>query len=174
MKSLLLLVIVCVGSVTAGCTPSVTVNYDYDTEYDFSPLKVYAWLPIKSTGNISELRIRRMVDAINNQLQSQGYTLSTDNPDFLVAVHGTTKEQINVTDWGYGYGPRWGGGYRDIDVSQYTEGTIFVDVVDAGTRHMVWRGTAQTEVDQSASPEEQKRRFADVAARLFANFPPKS
>lgn len=176
MKSMLCLAVVCFAAIIAGCAPSVTVNYDYDTEYNFAPLKVYAWIPIKATGSVSELRIRRFVDALNNQLQAKGYTLSTDNPDFLVAVHGSTKEQINVTDSGYGYGPRygrgWGTGYSDIDVYQYTEGTVFVDIVDAESRHMVWRGTAQTEVDDSASPEKQEQRFAEIAARLFSNFPP--
>jgi hypothetical protein len=175
---MLFLAVFCFVAVATGCTPSVTVNHDYDTEYDFAPLKVYAWLPIKSTGNVSELRIRRFVNAVNSQLQAQGYTLSTDNPDFLVAVHGATKEQINVTNWGYGYGPRWGrgwgAGYGDIDVSQWTEGTIFVDIVDAGSRNMVWRGSAQTEVDDSASPEKQEQRYADIVARLFAKFPPES
>lgn len=177
MKSMLALTAVCAAVFIAGCAPSVTVNYDYDTEYDFAPLKIYAWLPIKSTGQVSELRIRRFVNAVNNQLQSQGYTLNAENPDFLLAIHGATKEQINVTDWGYGYGPRWGagwgGGYRDVDVSQWTEGTIFIDIVDAESRQMVWRGTAQTEVEEGLSPDKQQQKYADICARLFANFPPK-
>jgi hypothetical protein len=155
--------------------PSVSVNYDYDTEYDFSNMKRYAYLPIKATGTVSELKIRRFVDAVNNHLQTQGYTLSTENPDFLVALHSATKDKTSVTDWGYGMGARssWYGGYRDIDVSQYTEGTIFVDVVDPESRNLVWRGTATSAVDDSASPDKQNEQFAKIAARIFANFPPK-
>ena len=158
---------------TASCGgPSVSVNYDYDTEYDFSNMKRYAYLPIKSIGTVSELKIRRFVDAVNNELQSQGYTLSTENPDFLVALHSATKEKTNVTDWGYGYGG-WYGGYRDIDVSQYTEGTIFGEVVDPETRNLVWRSTAKAAVDDSASPDKQNKEFARLAARIFSKFPPK-
>jgi len=160
--------------VTMGCGSSISVSHDWDREYDFEALKVYAWIPITSTGRTSELKIRRMVDAINNQLQSQGYTLSTDNPDFLVALHGTTKEQMDVTNWGYGYGARWGAGWGGgVDVSQWTEGTLIVDIVDAESRHMIWRGTAQAAVDQGASPEKQEERFAKGAAQLFSKFPPK-
>jgi hypothetical protein len=162
--------------VVAACGgPSVSVNYDYDTEYDFSNLKRYAYLPIKSIGTVSELKIRRFVDAVNNELQKQGYTLSTENPDFLVALHSASKEKTDITDWGYGMGPRsrWYGGYRDIDVTQYTEGTVFVDIVDPESRNLVWRGTATTAVDDSMSPDKQKERFASIAARIFANFPPK-
>jgi hypothetical protein len=165
LAGFLLVLVACGG-------PSVSVNFDYDTEYDFTGLKTYAYLPIKSTGTVSELRIRRFVDAVNNQLQQQGYTLTTDNPDFLVALHSSTREKTDITDWGYGYGG-WYGGYRDIDVSQYTEGTIFVDIVDPESRQLVWRGTATSAVDESASPDQQKKRFAEIVARLFANFPPK-
>ena len=94
-----LLAALAVAAVACG-GPSVSVNFDYDTEYDFSDLKKYAYLPIKSIGTVSELKIRRFIDAVNNQLQTQGYTLSTDNPDFLVALHSATKENTNITDWG--------------------------------------------------------------------------
>jgi len=160
--------------VTAACGgPSVSVNFDYDTEYDFSGMQKYAYLPIKSVGTVSELKIRRFIDAVNNQLQTQGYTLSTEDPDFLVALHSASKDKTNITDWGYGMGRRGWGGTRDIDVTQYTEGTIFVDVVDPETRQLVWRGTATSAVDDSASPDKQKKQFAQIAERLFSKFPPK-
>lgn len=151
--------------------PSVSVNFDYDVGYDFSGLERYAYLPIKSIGTVSELRVRRFIDAVNNELQTQGYTLSTDNPDFLIALHSSSRQKTDVSDWGYAYGG-WYGGYRDIDVSQYTEGTIFVDIVDPASRELVWRATATSAVDDSMSPDEQQKRFAQLAARLFANFPP--
>lgn len=153
--------------------PSVSVNFDYDTEYDFSGMKNYAYLPIKSIGTVSELKVRRFVDALNNELQSQGYQLSAEEPDFLIALHSSTAEKVDVTDWGYGYG-RWYGGYRNIDVTQYTEGTVLVDIVDPSTRQLVWRATARSAVDDSMNPDQRNQRFAGIAARLFANFPPEN
>ena len=152
--------------------PSVSVNFDYDQGYDFSNMKNFAYLPIKSIGTVSELRVRRFVDAINNELQTQGYILTTENPDFLVAMHSSTQEKTDVSSYGYSYGPRWGG-YRDVDVSHYTEGTVFVDIVDPDSRNLIWRGTAQSTVDPSAGADEQNKVFAQIATRLFANFPPK-
>jgi hypothetical protein len=173
MHRLLPVLLAALSVVAIACGgPSVSVNFDYDTEYDFSGMKRYAYLPIKSIGTVSELKVRRFIDAVNTELQNQGYTLSTDNPDFLIALHSATKEKTDVTDWGYGYGG-WYGGYRDIDVSQYTEGTIFVDIVDPESRNLVWRGTATSAVDDSASPDKQNQQFAQIAARLFSNFPPK-
>ena len=171
-RVLLAAVVVVVLMATACGGPSVSVNFDYDQSYDFSNMKNYAYLPIKSIGTVSELRVRRFIDAINNELQTQGYVLTTENPDFLIAMHSSTKDKTDVSSWGYGYGG-WYGGYRDIDVSHYTEGTIFVDIVDPESRNLIWRGTAQSVVDPSASADEQNKVFAQIATRLFANFPPK-
>jgi len=174
MTSRVLLAVAALALLMTGACggPSVSINYDYDQSYDFSNMKNYAYLPIKSIGTVSELRVRRFIDAVNNELKNQGYVLTTDNPDFLIALHSATQQKTDINSWGYGYGG-WYGGYRDIDVSHYTEGTIFVDIVDPQTRNLVWRGTAQSEVDPSASADEQNRLFAQIATRLFANFPPK-
>ena len=69
--------------------------------------------------------------------ENRGYALS-DNPDFAVAYYASTKEKLDVTYWDYGYRfyPRWwagrgaGWGPYDSTVTQYTQGTVIVDVID--------------------------------------------
>ncbi|UCE01544.1 MAG: DUF4136 domain-containing protein [Candidatus Latescibacterota bacterium] len=158
---------------SVGCGSSVSINHDYDPSYDFSALTTYAWLPIKAAPQMSELRIRRFVNAVDAQMQAKGIQLSTDNPSFLIAMHGSTQQAISVQDYGYSYGPGWGPRTRDVSVTSYEEGTVFVDLVDGETRQLFWRGIATGAAEPSLSPEQQERKFNDVAARLFANFPPR-
>ena len=67
---------------------------------------------------------------------------------------------------------RYGG--RQIDVYQYTQGTLVIDIVDAKTKTLVWRGSATGTVDgQQRSPEEMQQRVNNVVAQIMANFPPK-
>ena len=47
----------------------------------------------------------------------------------MIAYYVTTKNKLNVQDYGYGP-PRWFGS-RDIRVNQYSEGTLMVDFIDA-------------------------------------------
>ena len=45
-----------------GCA-SVDVKHDYDSDYDYSSLKTYKWYEVKAPSEVSELRVKRMVEA---------------------------------------------------------------------------------------------------------------
>jgi len=47
-----------------------------------------------------------------------------------------------VVSNGFGYGAWWGGGSYTTSVHTYVQGTLIVDLYDAKTKKMVWRGTA--------------------------------
>jgi Domain of unknown function (DUF4136) len=55
-------------------------------------------------------------------------------------------------------------------VQTYTEGTLVVDLYDATTRKMVWRGVAQATV--SDKPEKNALKIDKSLAKMFARYPP--
>jgi hypothetical protein len=165
----------------AACS-SVEVHYDYDVEADFSAFRTYAWIPQPaSTGGGAEaarqrntLLDKRVRAAVDAQMATKGFRLDEANPDVLVVYHTGLADKVEVTDWGYTYaGSYWGWAGRDIDVSTYTEGTLIVDLVEAASKELVWRGSAVGTVDPSASPEQREERLNDAVARMFANYPPR-
>ena len=166
-----------------GCS-SVTVNYDYDTTTNFGEFRTYKWAPDPSdatqvknaadAGQRSGLLSNRIKSAVEYELNAKGMT-KTDGPsDLLVVFHIGTQEKIQVTDWGYGYSNYyWGYGGRQMDVYQYQEGQMIIDLVQDQTHNLIWRGTGRGVVDQSTkSPEEMQARINDVVAQIMANFPP--
>lgn len=170
--SLILMAALLVWSVNCS---SVSVNYDYDPRFDFSQLKTYDWISVKVPEKGSELRMKRAMIALENALAAKGYMLAQNNPDFLIALHGFSETKVNVTTYGYGYGPyygwgRWGVGY--VDVNTYEQGTFFVDFVDSKSKELVWRGIAQGAAEPNLSPKEQEEKFAYVAEKMLKNFPP--
>jgi len=48
---------------------------------------------------VNQLVARRIRDAVTGELEAKGLRLSS-NPDFLIAMHGTTKEKLDIQDWG--------------------------------------------------------------------------
>jgi len=163
----------------AGCS-SVTVNYDYDTNVDWAKFKTYAWMgssgtppgsaePVMDSGLLDQ-RIRSSVEW---EMDARGIKPS-DDPDILVVYHVGTKDKIQVTDWGYHYSDYyWGYGGRQIDVNQYTEGTLVIDIVDAETKSLVWRGVGQGVVDRTQrSPEKIQQDIDKVVNKIMASFPP--
>jgi Domain of unknown function (DUF4136) len=169
------------AAVAAACS-SVEVHNDFDVDANFAAYHTYAWItqPANATGNaqaaqerntLLDKRIRNAVDA---QMAAKGFHAEASAPDLLVVYHTGLADKVSVTDWGYTYaGSYWGWAGRDIDVSTYTEGTLIVDLVDAASKELVWRGSATGTVDPSASPEKREQRLNDAVARMFSNYPPR-
>jgi len=162
----------------AACS-GISYNHDYDPSIDFSSLKTYAWIhPSDSSSTqrfLSPLIERRVVNAIDTDLASKGFEkASTGRPDFLVNFYGTTQEKIDVSTyysgWGY-YG--WYGG-TSVDVRQWTEGTLVIDIIDFSEKDLAWRGYACGAVDRNTNqpPEEVTRRVNEVVTKILKDFPP--
>lgn len=127
----------------AGGARAQSVQTDYDRAFDFSKLKSFAFArQERGPGDplaANPLNDRRIRTALDSQLVGHGYSRDSSGPDFLVAYHAATRARTSLEGWGYGPG-RWRGGR--VDVNQYTEGTLIVDMVDAASKQLVWRGTA--------------------------------
>lgn len=156
----------------AACS-SVSTNYDYDMSFDFSKFRTYRWADIPSKSDADPLVVQRVGTAVEAQLKAKGYALAEGQPDFMVATYLGRRTRIQVTDWGYGYGPRagWYGG-GGLDVYQYEEGSLIVDVVDYRTKKLEWRGTATGVIDPGATPEQKTKRINNAVAKIFEKFPP--
>lgn len=155
-----------------GCA-TTSVNYDYDKEHDFSALKAYDWMAMPQNVRADEFLLKRVKSALSRELSAKGIMQTPDNPDFLIALHGSRESKVQVTDWGYSYGPfgRHIGGPR-IDVHQYEQGTLIVDFVEARTKQMVWRGIAYRVLDPDLAPQEKERLINEAVTEMMRNFPP--
>ena len=159
---------------TLSACSSLDTSFDYDTAADFSRLKTYTWIESRSASEPTSLTLQRVHTAVDEALAARGYRIDSQAPDFLVASHISTSERTQVTDWGYTYAPRgaWYGSH-DIDVYTYQEGTLILDVVDAASRSLLWRGTASRMVDPDWTPEEREKIVREAVDELLQQFPPK-
>jgi hypothetical protein len=177
------LVAVATCALLAACS-QYDIKYDYDVESNFQNFRTYAWIPQQiSEGSTSAstamqrntLLDKRIRSAVDVNMAAKGFTVDENNPDLLVVYHTGMQNKVDVTDWGYTYsGSYWGWAGRDIDVYNYTEGTLLIDLVQAHDKELVWRGSATGVVDPNRSPEEVQERINDVVAQIFSNYPPKS
>jgi hypothetical protein len=162
-----------------GCS-SLSVNYDFDQNVEWSKFQTYGWLetPQPSSNPSSPLQDtpllkQRIHNSVDYEMEQRGITMS-DDPDLLVVYHLGTQEKIQVTDWGYRYSDYyWGYGGRQIDVHQFTEGSLVIDLIDAETKNLVWRATGTGVVDQEQkSPDEMQSRADKVINKIMESFPP--
>lgn len=170
-KNVLLLLLGGIAALLTGCT-SIETAADFDRNTDFSKYRTYGWIP-NAERMENAIAEKRLTAAIENQLASKGLAKS-EHPDLWVSMHArlTREVHFDTTVWGYGPG-RWHAGVTQTTRDEIPVGTLVVDLVDAGTKELVWRGTARSVLDLMASPEEKERRTNEVVAKMFANFPPK-
>jgi hypothetical protein len=138
----------------AGCSSSPKVMADYDRGNDFGAYKT--WDFIKDAGpdyaGYESLFSQHMMEAITLEMDKRGYVKSSD-PDMLLNFNAYVQDKTKVTQspsmgppmggyYGYrgGYYGSWGGyGYgTETRVSQYTEGTFNIDIIDAKKTQLVW------------------------------------
>ena len=186
MKTLMMAGVLSLSLLTA-CT-TLTVQTDYETSYDFSSLKTYAWLEGKAPSNDirinNSLIINRVVNAVNSNLQFKGYQLvDKDKADFLVTWFGGIENKIqqeiinsyygylgyDSAYWGYrGYWPRYSRSYT----YEYQEGTLIIDVADSKSKQLVWRGTGRDYMDEKETPEQVTEGINQTVTGILEAFPP--
>ena len=153
------------AALTAGVAYAQHVTTDSDPAAPFATYKTYAWTP--GTAADVSLTEQRIHDGVNAQLQGKGMTQVNSNPNVFVATHVTTHTVPQVI--ADGFGP-WGFSGGMATVQTYTEGSLIVDLYDATTRKMVWRGVATATV--SSKPEKNAQKIDKSLMKLFARYPP--
>lgn len=115
--------------------------------------------------------------ATRTELEALGYRYQPSGADLRINFFVETREVIEGlrrpgVSFGYGIFHRnygvWSG--YDTDVRQYTEGTLHVDVVDAGQDQLVWEAVARARDGDTGFALDPERARAAVA-RVFADFP---
>jgi len=170
-----------------ACGSTTKIHSDYDHSVDFSQYKTFAYyspMGIENP-NYSSLLGQMFRDAIDAQMLPRGYVKS-NNPDILINVSARLEDKTQVrttTDpmmYGGGYyGYRggmydpWGGyGYgTSTHVSQYTEGTVNVDMVDVKQKRMIWEGVAIGRVNEKDKNDELRNDIHTGVAEMFEGYP---
>lgn len=168
------------GVAVFSCGPSINYDYDFAPNIDFSEYKTYTWAQpadnaAQATRGVDQITERRIIAAVDEQLESKGYSkVTSGKPDFVVNFVGMAQDKVDVTTWhtGWGYYGWYGG--TTVDVRNWTEGTLIIDIIDAESTDLSWRGLAQAAIGQSRSPEERNSLINQAVAGILSNFPPRS
>lgn len=174
MKILKLLFLLCLVMLTS-CS-SVRVVSDYDTKVDFTSYKTFAFYKKGiDKASVSDLDKKRIMRAVEAELLAKGYSKSA-NPDILVSIFTKSREQVNVSDnnigigWGWGYNP-WFYGRTNININQYTEGTLFIDFIDKNTNELIWQGIGSGAMKMS-NIEKKEERINEFVYKIISTYPP--
>jgi hypothetical protein len=167
----------CTALSLAGLATSFAqqVQTDFDHQADFSQYKTYSWEQIKPANSLWTSRIRSAVD---NQLAAKGWTPVEQNSDVAIMAIETTHTQKTLDTFYDGFGGGWGwrgfGGFADATTTEhdYKEGTLVIDMYDAKSKQLIWRGSLEDSLSDKAAKNE--RNLDKGLAKMFKAFPPGS
>ncbi len=158
-----------------ACT-NIRYGNDFKAGTDFTDLKTYQWRGVTVDINgTNEEFMRRLAD---DQLRARGFTPSDNSPDLLIDMQvfsrvssgGNTSIGIGVGmpvgrhgNIGLGTGQILGRGKQ--------EGVIMLDITQANTNVLIWRGTAEgiPLINFSLKAENKLR---ESFTQLLQQFPP--
>ena len=178
MPRLMTLTIAAIGTLAiAGCA-TMNVSSHVERGLDVNRYHTYDWGPADALP-AGDPRLEQdpffqdhLRGAVEKAMAGRGFEWSTVNaPDLLVHYHANITERIDVDrlDVQRGY---CGGNGCDVPTVQYEAGTLVIDVIDARTNRLIWRGWAQSAVQgMLGNQDTMARQINEAVARMFGKFP---
>lgn len=162
---------------------SLTVESDFNAVTDFSSYKSFAFIsdtPLLTAqkARISPLFEGRVMRAVEDALSAKGFEFVDDrmNADFAVSFSIGARDELRVTSYPSQYRSpaawTWGAPYHtEVDVRNYTEGTLAIDIFDVESREPVWHGWAVKTIS-TADRRNPTPVINDAVEAILEDFPP--
>ena len=161
------------------------VAYDYKHTENFRSLRTFAFKDVpnhetmteKTTVYDSPFVQERTRRAIAAELHARGMKEVSENPDAYVSARRTFRvEQVlyGPSGWGpygwgwYGWGWGYGGPWYTDDI---IKGTLIIDVEDARSGSLLWRGLREKTVHEHKKPHERTEQVYEDVNKIFRKFP---
>jgi hypothetical protein len=161
----------------AGCA-TMNVSSHVERGLDFAQYHTYNWGPADALPT-GDPRLDKdpffhdhMQGSVEKTLAARGLTLSASGmPDLLLHYHANVTERIKVNRLEQPYGSctseECPGG-----VTEYEAGTIVLDIIDARTNRLIWRGWAQDDLEHLIDNRDRMAREIDEAvSRMLRQLP---
>jgi hypothetical protein len=159
-----------------GCAPALTVTDDFDPDAEFDRIYTWYWLkdsPAEKAVSEGPLGVREFDALVKTNIEAElgkkGLTMVETNPDIEVAYHVGLAGEYGGANWNEEYLAQ----VKDSEVYKSSGGVFIVDIVDARTNRLIWRGTGRGAVNVDPTPEMVKKNVERTVKKILDAYPPK-
>lgn len=153
---------------------------DYDHNVNFRSYKTFSFYKVQTSDPFYEQRIK---DEMTKDLSQAGWQMVPSGGDVTITAIGNVKEKqeyntfyngLGGGGWGWRGWGGWGGGWGDTQTTVETVpvGTLMIDMYDASTHQLIWRGRSQEDISNKADKNTSK--LDKDIDHMLNGFPPKS
>jgi hypothetical protein len=161
------------------------VSYDYNRSTNFKQVKSFSIRVDNKSEN--PLIDDRVAAALARELTARGIEMVSENPDVYIVPNMTAEMRKEYTSYNTGYGPYygpwywggwdspwyWGGGWgtSTLEVRDRQYNTLTVDVIDADTGALIWRGKGEQRVHSHWKPADIDEAVYKTVGKMMKKFP---
>ncbi len=167
----------------AGCSSAKVLNTEKAADVDLATYKTFDFYKFEANADTSSQNyhasVEKLEDAIALQMQRFGYLLSKTDPDLLVNIGVVLDQEVQTRQTDFRTdAPRYIGQRRyswkskEVEIGNYTVGTVTVDLVDRKENTLVWQGAVE-----DILPKKQSRLETTInkgIQKLFSRYPLKA
>src|ERR1700676_4149755 len=150
------------------------VKTDYDHNANFGQYKTYSWEKVQTQ---DPLLVNRIKEAVNGALAAKGLTQVDSGGDVSIVAMEITHNQQTLNTFYDGFGGGWGwrrfgGGFGEATTTTetYKVGTVVVDLFDAKTKTLIWRGSSSDTLSNNS--DKNIKNLDKGVDKMFKHFPP--
>ena len=166
MRLRLATMVVFVGLALSGATAGAAeIKVNYDRRADFTRYRTWRWR--KGTPAANPAADKQLRDAIESRLAARGLSRVESRGDLEVVYHAAAENKIGVEKLGYKQPDFEAHATR---IRYLSVGTLVLDMIDASSGKVVWRGEAQDAT--TPAPRAMERMIDEGIAQLLEDFPP--
>lgn len=164
-----------------GCASSPTIRSNMDPNADFNSFQTFGFVEPLATDRegFQSLISQQLVASAERELIARGLLRTDTNPQLLINFSANLDQRLRIrqvpTSPGglnrnrRGFYSTWPM-YNQTEISQYTKGTVGIDVIDASKRQLIWEGFALGRVTQSTM-DNIDPVLNDAVVEIFREFP---
>lgn len=158
-----------IALIFSACS-SIKVSTDYEAQTDFSKYKTFAFYKKGiDKATISDIDKRRIIRAISSEMKLKGL-IKSETPDVLISLFTKARERVDIYEnhWQpYYYGP-----YHRQQITKYTEGTLFIDIIETEGKKLIWQGVGSGFLTKSSKPEKREANIQKFVKEILGKYPP--
>lgn len=149
----------------AGCA-TMNVSSHIERNVNFTEYLTYDWgppdnLPVGDPRlDNNPFFIDYLQGAIEKKMAAKGFERAVNGgADLLIHYHASVNQKLEVYEVDHRYGYCYGN--CEPEIVDYEQGTLVIDLVDAHTNKVVWRGWAQDAMNGVIDNQERLEKQVD-------------
>ena len=168
------------AALAAAPLAAADISTDYDHNTNFRSYHTFSFNKVSSSDPFVDERIKHEVAA---DLAQAGWRLVPSGGDVSITAfagrhdekeYNTFYDGLGGGGWGWGGWGGWGGrwGDRQTTVTRVPVGTLLLDMYDAQTHQLIWRGRSSDSLSNN-SDKNTKKLDKDID-HMLNGFPPRT